>query len=97
MTGAAAGEASHTATFASEALLLATLAEQEQHLPKYVCQEFEDYLKCGRLEYGFLRLRCEACHTEKLVAFNSKRRGFCPSCGALSRWRWDWEGTMRGF
>ena len=61
--------------------LLSTLSEQDQSLPKYVRQEFEEYLKCGRLEQGFLRLRCEACHAEKLVAFSCKRRGFCPSCG----------------
>jgi len=47
-----------------------------------VVREFEDYLKCGRLEHGFLRVRCEACHQEQLVAFSCKRRGFCPSCGA---------------
>jgi len=45
-------------------------------------REFEDYLKCGRLEHGFLRVRCESCHTEHLVAFSCKHRGFCPSCGA---------------
>ena len=45
-------------------------------------REFEDYLKCGRLEHGFLRVRCDACHAEHLVAFSCKRRGFCPSCGA---------------
>jgi ribosomal protein S27E len=51
-------------------------------LPKYVQDEFAAYLKCGRIEHGFLRVRCEACHAEKLVAFSCKRRGFCPSCGA---------------
>jgi Putative transposase/Transposase zinc-binding domain len=51
-------------------------------LPDYVEEEFEAYLKCGRLEEGFLRLRCEQCHAEKLVAFSCKKRGFCPSCGA---------------
>jgi ribosomal protein S27E len=51
-------------------------------LPNYVQEEFEAYLKCGRLEHGFLRVRCEHCHAEKLVAFSCKRRGFCPSCGA---------------
>jgi ribosomal protein S27E len=51
-------------------------------LPKYVQEEFEAYLKRGRLEHGFLRVRCEDCHAEKLVAFSCKRRGFCPSCGA---------------
>jgi ribosomal protein S27E len=35
-----------------------------------------------RLEHGFLRVRCEVCHQERLVAFRCKRRGFCPRCGA---------------
>ena len=47
-----------------------------------VREEFEAYLKCGRLEYGFLRVKCDACRHENLVAFSCKRRGFCPSCGA---------------
>ena len=54
-------------------------------LPDYVQQEFDAYLKCGRLEEGFQRVRCEACHAEKLVAFSCKKRGFCPSCGARRR------------
>src|SRR5690606_19045772 len=37
-------------------------------LPKHVRDEFEAYLKCGRLEHGFLRVRCSNCHAEKLVA-----------------------------
>lgn len=60
----------------------ASLEAQGQNLPRYIQQEFEDYLQCGRLEYGFLRVRCEDCHHERLVAFSCKRRGFCPSCGA---------------
>ena len=55
----------------------AELASQDKYLPAYVTQEFEAYLKCGRLEHGFLRVRCETCHAEKLVAFSCKRRGFC--------------------
>jgi ribosomal protein S27E len=51
-------------------------------LPRFVRREFEEYLKCGRLEHGFLRVRCTDCYAEKLVAFSCKRRGFCPSCGA---------------
>jgi len=58
------------------------LAAQGRALPGYVEQAFEDYLKCGRLEEGFLRVRCETCHAEHLVAFSCRRRGFCPSCGA---------------
>ena len=60
----------------------ALMAEQGKELPGYVQREFEEFLKCGRLEHGFLRLRCESCHVEHLVAFSCKRRGFCPSCGA---------------
>jgi hypothetical protein len=57
-------------------------AETGRPLPGHVQEEFEAYLKCGRLEEGFLRVRCERCHAEKLVAFSCKKRGFCPSCGA---------------
>ena len=60
----------------------AELAHHGRYLPAYVIKEFDEYLKCGRLEHGFLRVQCESCHDEKLVAFSCKRRGFCPSCGA---------------
>ena len=53
----------------------AELANQDKFLPAYITQEFEAYLKCGRLEHGFLRIRCETCHDERLVAFSCKRRG----------------------
>ena len=68
-----------------EATLLYRLVEQHypafralrsaagRPLPDYIEQEFDAYLKCGRFEEGFLRLRCEDCHAEKLVAFS------CPS------------------
>jgi hypothetical protein len=58
------------------------MAAQDKPLPLHVQQEFADYLKCGRLEHGFLRVQCTECHHEHLVAFSCKRRGFCPSCGA---------------
>jgi putative transposase/transposase-like zinc-binding protein len=48
--------------------------------PAYVEQEFYDYLRCGILAHGFLRLGCDTCHHELLVPFSCKRRGFCPSC-----------------
>ena len=60
----------------------ASLEAQGQHLPRYIQQDFDDFLQCGRLAYGFLRVRCDDCHHERLVAFSCKRRGFCPSCGA---------------
>lgn len=50
-------------------------------LPGFIEEEFDAYLKCGRLEECFLRVRCEHCRAEKLVAFSCKKRGFCHSCG----------------
>ena len=61
---------------------LSHLSESDKTLPQYVQTEFEEYLNCGCLEHGFLRVQCESCHQEQLVAFSCKRRGFCPSCGA---------------
>ena len=46
------------------------LAARERTLPAHVQREFDDYLKCGRLEHGFLRVRCADCHAERLVAFS---------------------------
>ncbi len=47
----------------------ALMAEQGKELPGYVQREFEEFLQCGRLEHGFLRVRCESCHAEHPVAF----------------------------
>ncbi|SIR68912.1 transposase [Fluoribacter gormanii] len=60
---------------------LTYLSDVGKGLPSYVKREFEDYLKCGQLKHGFLRVRCDDCFDEKLVAFSCKHRGFCPSCG----------------
>src|ERR671925_636171 len=49
-------------------------------LPAYVQREFYDYLQCGILAHGFLRLGCDTCKKGVLLAFSCKRRGFCPSC-----------------
>ena len=45
---------------------VAHLAARERSLPTHVQREFEDYLKCGRLEHGFLRVRCADCHAGRL-------------------------------
>jgi len=40
------------------------------YLPGFVRQEFEDYLNCGRLEHGFMRVKCGRCRSEHLVALS---------------------------
>src|SRR5215472_18907739 len=54
-------------------------------LPVYVQRELYDYLQCGILAHGFLRLGCDTCHKELLLQFSCKRRGFCPSCAGAKR------------
>ena len=68
--------AEHLETF------LASLTDDSEAtgLPAYVQREFYDYLRCGILAHGFLRLGCDTCHKELLLPFSCKRRGFCPSC-----------------
>jgi hypothetical protein len=51
-------------------------------LPKFVRREVDGYLRCGLLEHGCVRLRCDRCGGEIVVAFSCKARGFCPSCVA---------------
>ena len=46
------------------------LAARDRTLPAHVQREFEGYLKCGRLEHGFLRVHCADCHAERLGAFS---------------------------
>jgi hypothetical protein len=52
------------------------MESQGKALSTHIKKEFDAYLKCGRLENGFLRVRCEDCHQERLVAFSCKKRGF---------------------
>lgn len=56
--------------------------EEGRPLPEYVLKEFDAYLKCGILAFGFLRLVCQGCDEEHVVPFSCKKRGFCPSCCA---------------
>ena len=61
---------------------LERLAQEDRTVPEYVREEFDEFLRCGVLDHGFLRVACQHCHAERLVAFSCKKRGFCSSCGA---------------
>jgi len=58
------------------------IAHTGAELPRFIKDEFDAFLECRILAHGFLRLRCGECGHDKLLALSSKRRGFCPSCGA---------------
>ena len=58
--------ADHLETF------LGTLAADPtaKGLPDYVREEFYAYLKCGILAHGFVRLGCDTCPHQMVLAFN---------------------------
>lgn len=58
----------------------ANLEKENSEPATHVLKEFRAFLECGILAHGFLRMKCENCPHEKLVAFSCKRRGFCSSC-----------------
>ena len=64
----------------------AHLAVQGTDLPGYVEQEFEDYLKCGRLEHGFLRVRCDTCHAEHSGLPSAARSAASVPAAARDAW-----------
>ncbi|MBK6585569.1 MAG: transposase [Gammaproteobacteria bacterium] len=61
---------------------VASLAEQGKVLPAYVEKGVRGLPEVRAARARLLRVRCESCHFERLVAFSCKKRGFCPSCGA---------------
>jgi hypothetical protein len=42
--------------------------EEVGRLPRFVVKEIEEYLGCGLLERGHVRVACERCGFERLVA-----------------------------
>ena len=69
----------HAATFIAQ-----SEDDARADLPQFVKDKFDAFLECGILAHGFLRLRCGDCGHDKRVAFSCKRRGFCPTCGAVT-------------
>ena len=62
---------------------LAQCEAEGKPAPDFVKKEFQAFLECGILAYGFGRVHCPDCQYDALVAFSCKRRGFCGSCMAM--------------
>jgi len=60
---------------------LASQQDNERNVPGFVAKEFRSFLDCGVLARGFLRIACNTCRLDRIVAFSCKSRGICPSCG----------------
>jgi hypothetical protein len=60
---------------------LARSQAREHPVPRFVERELRGFLRCGILAHGFVRVHCDDCGLDRVVAFSCKGRGFCPSCG----------------
>jgi ribosomal protein S27E len=60
---------------------LARQRDRGHPVPKFVEQEFRSFLECGIPAYGFVRVRCDSCGRDRVVAFSCKARVWCPRCG----------------
>lgn len=65
---------------------LAHARARDRVVPRFVERELRALLSCGILAHGFVRVRCDACACERLVAFSCKGRAFLhfvPEPGSL--------------
>ncbi len=60
---------------------LARAAAGDRPVARFVERELRGFLRCGILAHGFLRVHCDGCGLDRVVAFSYKVRGFCPSYG----------------
>jgi hypothetical protein len=60
---------------------LARAHASERIVPRFVERELRGFLRCGILAHGFVRVHCDDCGLDRVVAFSCKGRSFCPSCG----------------
>src|SRR5690606_21824985 len=49
-------------------------------LRRFVLEELEGYLDCGRLTAGCARFECEGCGLTRVTGLSCKGRGCCPRC-----------------
>ena len=49
-------------------------------LPGFVVSTLREFVTCGMPGQGFVRVRCDGCGRDRVVAFSCKRRGVCSSC-----------------
>jgi hypothetical protein len=67
------------------------------HFRPVVKEVVERYLDCGNPRGGFARISCPDCHSEHLLTFSCKTRGFRPSCHAKRREEWGRSTSTRIF
>ena len=66
---------------------LARQRQRERIVPRFVEHELRKFLECGILAHGFLRVHCDACGRDRVVAYSCypQRETICSSKPALDR------------
>ena len=59
---------------------MAQMADNDRTVPEFVQREFYEFMRCGRVEHGFVRVVCDSCRDEQVIGLSCKGRGWCPSC-----------------
>ncbi len=59
---------------------LAMQSAKDRTVPFFVEHEFRAFMDCGVLAHGFLRVHCDLCGKDRVVAFSCKGRAVCSSC-----------------
>ncbi len=54
---------------------LASQQDNERNVPGFVEKEFRSFLDCGVLARGFLRIACNTCRLDRVVAFSCYPQG----------------------
>ncbi|MCX5739146.1 MAG: hypothetical protein NTZ61_11755, partial [Proteobacteria bacterium] len=49
---------------------LASPAARERPVPRFVARELRGFLRCGILAHGFVRVHCDSCGLDRVVAFS---------------------------
>jgi hypothetical protein len=57
---------------------LARAEARERPVPRFVERELRGFLRCGILAQGVVRVHCDQCGLDRVVALSCKGRGFCP-------------------
>ena len=68
--------AEHLETF------LARQRQRNRNVPEFVEREFRSFLDCGVFDRGLVRVHCDACGMDRVLAFSCKVRAVCVSCGS---------------
>jgi hypothetical protein len=55
-------------------------SKRDRIVPRFVERELKAFLDCGVLANGFLRVHCDTCGKDRVVAFSCKGRSVCSSC-----------------